>query len=237
MEGLLPESGFAAMVAAAPGVGRFGVVDVGCSSGIDAAWRGFGSKLVAFGFDPNVAEVERLAAAETLPGVCYVAGFVGVPEDLPFRKARAGRGPWSRSPMDRLSVMRSLELMKRGAMSQEEKIQANMWADTRLADPEDPVLLRDFLPGQGVDDLDVLKIDIDSVDLGVLHSVWAQLADWRVLAVGLEVNYFGSDDDTDHTLHAMDRFMRANGFDLFDLTVRRYSHAALPAAYVGALPG
>jgi hypothetical protein len=225
------------MVAAAPAVRRFGVVDVGCSSGIDAAWRGFGDKLVAFGFDPNIAEVERLSAAETLPGVRYVAGFVGVPEDLPFARARAGRGPWSRSPMDRLSVMRSLELMKRGGLSQEEKTQANLWADTRLADPEAPVLLRDFLPGQGVDELDVLKIDIDSVDLGVLHSVGAQLADWRVLAVGLEVNYFGSEDETDHTLHAMDRFMRARGFDLFDLTVRRYSHAALPAAYVGALPG
>lgn len=237
MEGLLPSSGFAAMVAAAPAVERFGVVDVGCSSGIDAAWRGFGEKLVAFGFDPNLAEVERLAAAETLPGVRYVAGFVGVPEDLPFMKVRAGRGSWSRSPMDRLSVMRSLELMKRGALSQEEKTQANLWADTRLADPEKPVLLREFLPAQGVEDLDVLKIDIDSMDMGVLQSVGAQLADWRVLAVGLEVNYFGSDDDSDHTLHAMDRFMRAQGFDLFDLTVRRYSHAALPAAYVGALPG
>ncbi len=237
MEGLLPSSGFAAMVAAAPAVARFGVVDVGCSSGIDAAWRGFGDKLVAFGFDPNIAEVERLAAAETLPGVRYVAGFVGVPEDLPFARARAGRGPWSRSPMDRLSVMRSLELMKRGALSQEEKTQANLWADTRLADPGRPVLLREFLPAQGVDDLDVLKIDIDSMDMGVLQSVGAQLADWGVLAVGLEVNYFGSDDDTDHTLHAMDRFMRARGFDLFDLTVRRYSHAALPAAYVGGLPG
>jgi hypothetical protein len=237
MEGLLPSSGLAAMVAAAPAVRRFGVVDVGCSSGIDAAWRGFGDKLAAFGFDPNIAEVERLSAAETLPGVRYVAGFVGVPEDLPFARARAGRGPWSRSPMERLSVMRSLELMKRGGLSQEEKTQANLWADTRLADPGAPVLLRDFLPGQGVDDLDVLKIDIDSVDLGVLHSVGAQLADWRVLAVGLEVNYFGSEDETDHTLHAMDRFMRARGFDLFDLTVRRYSHAALPAAYVGALPG
>ena len=237
MEGLLASTGFAAMVAAAPAVRRFGVVDVGCSSGIDAAWRGFGDKLVAFGFDPNMAEVERLAAAETLAGVRYVAGFVAVPEDLPFARARAGRGPWSRNPMERLSVTRSMEGMRRGALSQEQKTQANMWEETRLADPESPVLLREFLPAQGVDDVDVLKIDIDSMDMGVLHSVGAQLADWRVLAVGLEVNYFGSDDDSDHTLHAMDRFMRARGFDLFDLSVRRYSHAALPAPYVGGLPG
>ena len=48
MEGLLPESDFAAMVAEAAAVTRFDVVDVGCSSGIDAAWRGFGAKLRAF---------------------------------------------------------------------------------------------------------------------------------------------------------------------------------------------
>ena len=114
MEGLLTGTGFADLVIAAQAAQRFTVVDVGCSSGIDAAWRVFGAKLRAFAFDPDIAEVERLAAAETLPGVRYVAGFVGVPDDLPFTTARAGRGPWSRNPMDRLSVTRSLEVLKRG---------------------------------------------------------------------------------------------------------------------------
>ena len=238
MEGLLPESDFAAMVAEAAAVTRFGVVDVGCSSGIDAAWRGFGAKLRAFCFDVDIAEVERLAAAETLPGVRYVAGFVGVPDDQPFATARAGRGPWSRNPMDRLSVTRSVELMKQGeALRREEGAQAPQRRGPRLADPAKQVLLHEFLPAQEVDAVDMLKIDIDSIDLGVPQSLGAQLADWRVVAVGLEVNYFGSDDDSDHTLHAVDRFMRARGFDLFDLTVRRYSHSALPAATLGGGPG
>ena len=89
---MLPESDFAAMVAAAAAVARFGVVDVGCSSAIDAAWRGFGAKLRAFCFDVDIAEVKILAAAETMPGVRYVAGFVGVPDDQPFATARTGRG-------------------------------------------------------------------------------------------------------------------------------------------------
>lgn len=234
MEGLLPGSAFAAMVAAAPAVERLCVVDVGCSSGIDAAWRGFGAKLVAFGFDPNIGEVERLTAAERLPGVRYVAAFVA--PDEAHARVRAGRGPWSRSPMARLSAMRGLERMRAGGgLSGVAKTQANLWEETRLA--EATLRLGEWLPAQGVDAVDVLKIDIDSMDMGVLRDVGDRLAAWGVLAVGLEVNFFGSDDDSDHTFHAMDRFMRARGFDLFDLSVRRYSHAALPAPYHGKLPG
>lgn len=224
------------MVAAAPAVERLCVVDVGCSSGIDAAWRGLGAKLLAFGFDPNIDKVERLAAAEALPGVRYVAAFVA-PDDA-YDRARAGRGPWSRNPMPRLSVTRALERMQAaGGLSGAEKTRANLWGETRLADAAVAVRLDAWLPAHGVDAVDVLKIDIDSMDMGVLHSVGGRLAEWGVLAVGLEVNFFGSDDDSDHTLHAMDRFMRARGFDLFDLSVRRYSHAALPAPYHGPLPG
>lgn len=237
MEGLLSSTPFAVMVAAVPPLQRFTTVDVGCSAGLDPAWRVFGAKLRAFGFDPNLAEVERLARAEVMPGVRYVPAFVGVPDDLPFKRMRAEKGPWSRNPMDRLSAMRSLELMRLGQLSEQEKTQANLWHDTGLADPDQPVILRDFLPANGIHDVDVFKIDIDGLDLGVLQSVAAYLDKWQVLAVGLEVNYYGSDDDSDHTFHAMDRFMRSHGFDLFGLTVRRYSHTALPAPYTTGLPG
>jgi hypothetical protein len=47
----------------------------------------------------------------------------------------------------------------------------------------------------------------------------------------MEVNFIGSHEETDHTFHNTDRFMRALGFDLFGLTVRPYSLAALPARY------
>ena len=50
-----------------------------------------------------------------------------------------------------------------------------------------------------------------------------------IFGVGLEVNFFGTDDATDHSFHNTDRFMRQAGYDLFGLTVRRYSMAALPS--------
>jgi hypothetical protein len=237
MEGLLAGTEFSALVAHCDALENFTVIDIGCSAGIDLAWRGFGDRLIAFGFDPNLAECARLQAAETLQNVRYVPAFVGVPADLPYNQERAGRGPWSRNPWLRLSVHRSQQLLQAGRdLSDAEKTQANLWTKTALADSASPIFLREYLPAHGITDVDVLKIDVDSVDFGILNSVESELADWRVLAVRLEVNFYGSDDPTDHTLHAMDRFMRAQGFDLFDLTVRRYSHLALPAPYLFGIP-
>jgi methyltransferase FkbM-like protein len=237
MEGLLAGTEFSALVARCDAIESFTLIDVGCSSGIDQAWRVFGDRLVAFGFDPNLTECARLQEEETLKNVRYVPVFVGVPADLPYVRERARRGPWSRNLWPRLSVHRSLELLQSGRdLTDEEKTQTNLWRKIALADSARPVFLHEYLPAHGVSDVDVLKIDVDGVDFGILNSVASELADWRVLAVGLEVNFFGSDDPTDHTLHAMDRFMRAQGFDLFDLTVRRYSHMALPAPYVFDVP-
>src|SRR5262249_8528183 len=55
--------------------------------------------------------------------------------------------------------------------------------------------------------------------------------DLNVLAVGLEVNFYGSDDSTGHIFHNTDRFMRGLGFTLAHLAIRPYSFAGLPARY------
>ena len=49
---------------------------------------------------------------------------------------------------------------------------------------------------------------------------------WKVLGLGLEVNFDESEDDTEHSFHNTNRLMRSLGFDLFGLSVRRYSLAA-----------
>jgi hypothetical protein len=59
----------------------------------------------------------------------------------------------------------------------------------------------------------------------------------KVLAIVIEVNYFGSANDTDHTLHNVDRYMRRHGFDLYGLTVNKYSTRSLPAPYYFEGPG
>ncbi|HEY0418054.1 MAG TPA: hypothetical protein VGC80_00900 [Acetobacteraceae bacterium] len=60
---------FARHVAEQLGGEEFRLLDVGCSGGLHPSWRAFGSRLRAWGFDPDAAECARLAALEALPGV------------------------------------------------------------------------------------------------------------------------------------------------------------------------
>jgi hypothetical protein len=46
------------------------------------------------------------------------------------------------------------------------------------------------------------------------------LEDAKVLGVGIEVNFFGSEDPQVHTFHNVDRLMKQNGFELFCLSTR-----------------
>jgi hypothetical protein len=45
----------------------------------------------------------------------------------------------------------------------------------------------------------------------------------------VEVNFFGSAAPTDNTFHNIDRFLKGEGFELFDVRARRYPVKDLPA--------
>ena len=217
-------------------VDAFTLVDIGCSGGISPAWRQFGESLCALGFDPNVQEVERLRQAETLSGVSYVAAYAGLDESHPFRKNRGARGPWGRNPWERLSVVPALEVLRERTLTDAQKTEANFWSDVELAAEAQTVIVPEHLVANGVGSVDFLKIDVDGVDLEVLHSFDAALESLQITGACLEVNFFGSECETDNTLHNTDRFMKAHGFELFNLTVRRYSMAALPSPFVLDVP-
>src|SRR5256885_159138 len=53
-----------------------GLVDVGCSGGLDRRWDLFKGQLRAWGFDPLQGEIDRLAALGE-PGVTYHAAWIG----------------------------------------------------------------------------------------------------------------------------------------------------------------
>src|SRR6478672_8927045 len=56
------------------------LIDVGASGGIDGFWgECFGAKLKAVGFDPLIAEVDRLNKVRGYGGIRYEAALVGFP--------------------------------------------------------------------------------------------------------------------------------------------------------------
>lgn len=229
MDGLSSRSTAARYIASQLGEERFTLVDVGAAGGVHPAWRIFGPRLHAWGFDPDVLECLRLNAAETLPGIRYVPGFVGVPSDDPIVLRRQARPYIQRNPWDRLSATRTMALRER-------RIDCPCGREAVLADPASPIVLAEFLRRWAIDDIDVIKIDVDGADFEILQSLKETIVGCGVLAMGLEVNFVGTQDETDHTFHNTDRFMRSLGFDLFNLTVRSYSTSALPARYQFASP-
>jgi hypothetical protein len=214
----------------------FTLVDVGCGGGIDANWRIFGDRLRAFGFDPNLAEVERLRQRETLPGVTYWAGFVGAAPTDPLLIRKGAAPDVSRNPWNRLAAAATLERRATASLSSAEKTQMNLWKQTELAEPTAPIVLTEFFRSRDVQTIDFVKMDVDGKDFEILQSMSTLIDEKMILGFGLEINYIGTSNDTDHTFHNTDRFMRQRDFDLFGLTVRRYSNRLLPGKYLYHLP-
>ena len=203
----------------------FSLVDVGCSGGIDEAWRLFGENLQAFGFDPNVQEINRLKREEKARHVSYEAAFI------------AGEGVLSRNPWSRLAVAKTIAITanRRRRLTSKEKTALNAWKETVLAE-DTRIHLPTYFENKGINSIDFIKIDIDGADFEVLQSLSSTLKSARVIGLGLEVNFFGSHDAADNTFHNTDRFMCAQGFDLFGLTIRKYAMASLPHRYVYTIP-
>ena len=162
MEGLGSDTRFASSIAGALASEPFTLVDVGCSGGIDAAFRAFGEHLVAVGFDPNIEEIERLRQSETSDRITFVDAFVDGGSD--YELIIEGN-PWQR-----LSVARTLEIRQPSLAeySSSQRTTNNLWTETRLA--ERSVQLPDFLKSLLVTDIDFIKIDVDGADFAILQS-------------------------------------------------------------------
>jgi len=238
MEGLRTESSFCSYVADRLGAERFTLVDIGCSGGIAPIWRLFASRLCAVGFDPVVEEVNRLNAAETLADVRYIAGHVGLPADNPITRRRGQRPFVQRSPWARFSSFRTAKLRaaRTRTKANGDTTKERLPNPSALADASPPIVLPEFFRANAIDDIDFIKIDVDGPDFDILQSLTDSIRDLNVLGLGLEVNFYGSHEETDHSFHNTDRLMRLLGFDLFNLTVRPYSVAALPARYQLTIP-
>ena len=232
------DSAFTTLIAGALGQTPFRLVDLGCSGGLDPRWRAFGERLQAIGVDASRAECERLAKAETLPGVAYVPAFVAGVAGKPVDLERGQASPLIMAVRERLSFMRTREIRaaRLAKAAIEEQLRHNDWEMTELADSARPIALSDLLAARGWTAFDYLKIDIDGSDFEVLRTLDGRLAPAGVLGVQLEVNFIGTDSPDDHAFHNTDRFMRRQGYQLFRLDVRNYSSRALPSRYVWPTP-
>ena len=217
----------------------FLLVDIGCSGGIDRQWRRLGRRLRALGIDPNVREIERLRAREKHPLISYVTAFAGLAPDHPLAIKKQAQPELEHNPWTRSSTLKYLENVypKGKEISDKERRAVNLWPTAQLADPSSPIMVPEYLAQNGIGSLDFLKIDVDGKDFELLNSFEHTLADLAVLGVGIEVRFWGSACQSDGAFHNVDRFLKAHGFELFNLTLQRYSTSVLPGRFVGRAPG
>lgn len=214
----------------------FTLLDIGCSGGIARFWRVFTPSLIAIGIDPVKSEINRLREHETLDQVQYINQFIGLPNTHPLTLKRHGQEPWGGNPWNRLSAATGAEIIRAQTKQSNKLAVLNDWQGSDLADPAKSITIDDLVKEMGLPNIDFIKIDIDGYDLDVIHSSIEVSASSPVLGYTLEVNFFGSTSETDHTFHNTDRVMRELGFDLFDLSIRKYSTSALPAPFIGNSP-
>ncbi len=201
----------------------FVLIDVGCSGGIDPAWRAFGPSLVAHGYDPNIASCEEAQAREPFDAVRYHPRFVGLPETHPFvQRCRNEAQRWPET-----NIWGRVTAGYVAGRAQ----QTSGEAAPRMADPQTLIGVDEIVREQRLSTVDFLKVDVDGPDVEVLESARDLLADPRLLGIGMEVNWHGSGSPTEHSFHRTDRFLREQGFTLFGLTFRHYSRTDLPAPF------
>ncbi len=209
----------------------FTLMDIGCSGGISPFWRVFHPALRAIGIDPVVQECERLNSQEENSGVRYRPAFVGLSDEHPFVKKRGDREPWSGNPWNRLSAPVAADILQPKIKKEDKLSFLNDWQGEELAEPLKKLTVDELVEDENLKTVDFIKIDVDGHDLDVILSSEKSVKTSPVLGLTLEVNFYGSASDLDHTFHNTDKLMRQWGFDLFSLAMRRYSAAALPAPF------
>jgi hypothetical protein len=215
----------------------FNLVDIGCSGGIDPLFLQLGKKLKALGIDASVDEIAKLKTDNSMINVIYKDYLVSLPSEHPFYNQILGEQVFiSNNPWQRLAVTKSCEIRRNKKLytNHNAKMTDNLWQETTLSSRT--ATLTELFQMNKFYNIDLLKIDIDGPDYFALQDLDNKFENFGILGVVMEVNYFGGIDETEHTFHNTDRFMRKNGFTLFGLTVRPYSVAALPFRYQEGVP-
>jgi hypothetical protein len=215
---------------------EFVLVDIGCAGGIDRRWRRLGRRLRAIGFDANAAEIENLSGREGSANVVYLNALATIDPNHPFAKKKQGQQDCQRNTWPRTSAKQYIDILharRRSAAHSESPTPNPERAEPPAGAGPIAVVVPEYLQQNGITSVDFLKIDVDGKDFDVLNSFDQALSDLAVLGVGVEVNFCGSDCETDNTFHNMDRFLKARGFELLTLSTRRYSVGALPSRFLG----
>ena len=203
---------------------EFMLLDIGASGGISKLWDQFGDRLRAHGFDPLIAEVDRLNAAEDTGRIRYHAAFVTCRDQDILNGLKTDGLPNTQS-FERTSAARASRVTKTDYIRE----QFNQGAAVRYAD--DRTTIDEFCSAHDLSCVDFIKVDTDGHDYYVLCGARDTLTNHGVLGVEVECQFHGTPHPHANTFANIDRYLRELGFALFQMDVWRYTRGALPGRF------
>jgi len=212
------------------GTRPFFLLDVGCSGGLSPRWSTFGERLRAVGFDPLVTEIDRLNGLNTHRGVTYEAAFVIGKDPASPESGNDPVADRSNQSFERTSAVAA------GRQMPTTYAQAIFNAGAPLVFTDRRFTLDDYVSAVEHPDVDFLKVDTDGHDIEVIEGASGIMAAGGLLGLEVEVQFHGLLHDRANTFANIDRLLRRSGFSLFDLDLRRYSRADLPAPFARDTP-
>ncbi|MBF0186978.1 MAG: FkbM family methyltransferase [Magnetococcales bacterium] len=185
------------------------IIDVGARYGAEDHWVLFGDQAHILGFEADAEEAERLnALSHPVPTRYYPVALFGDQGEHTFYLTRfnASCGFYRYDPAwwTRLGQMGNVAVT----------------GTTTL----DTVDLDGFLKDAGSRDPDFMKLDVEGAELDILQAGTRTLN--SVIGLSLET-FFGPVLDQP-PFHRVDGFLQEQGFELFDLDLKRFRRTVLP---------
>jgi FkbM family methyltransferase len=203
---------------------QFMLLDVGASGGISKLWSQFGESLRAHGFDPLIAEIDRLNATEDTGRIRYHTAFVTCHDQTILNGLKTDGLPNTQS-FERTSAARAARVTQTDYVRE----QFNQGAAVQYTN--DRTTIDDFCSEHDVRGVDFIKVDTDGHDYYVLQGARRTLTSHGVLGVEVECQFHGTPHPHANTFANIDRYLRELGFALFDMNVWRYTRGALPGRF------
>jgi FkbM family methyltransferase len=205
----------------------FMLLDIGASGGIHPMWKQLGPSLQAHGIEPDIGEVERLNSHRTSDQVLYHAALVTSTDDM-VKEGRNTEGLYNTHSFEITSARRASNAMGKSAGAVSDR------APRRISDRK--ITVDWFCENTPVDRVDFIKTDTDGYDYYVLRGAEQTLRTRGVLGVQVECPLHGTPHPLANTFANIDRYMREQGFALFDMDVWRYTRSGLPGVFVYDIP-
>jgi FkbM family methyltransferase len=200
----------------------FYLVDVGASGGIHNCWKAFDESLRAYGFEPLIAECDRLNKQKT-PNVSYHSCNLIAEES----EVHDQSGPPSHQ-FTRTSASK--------AISCENYIKKHFNNEQEVYYSNEKTSLNRFFTSIPTQTIDFIKIDTDGHDFEVLYGAKELLGSMQVIGVEVEVQFHGNSHCYSNTFRNIDRFLTDHGFSLFTLDTWKYSKQDLPGLFTYRIP-